>query len=100
MLFDLSRPLWIAPPLSHRTPTIRVTSVPAAEAMVARLTQGQRVISIPAARLGRYPREVRAGHAFAVLVWQDTLLIYSLAVDGRLANLEAVIEINEARHAA
>ena len=73
------------------------------EATVARLVQGQPTIWFPAAFLARYPPEKRAGHRFAAALWQNTILLYSLATDGHMAVLEAVIEhlpVEETRHAA
>lgn len=94
---------FITPPITHRVPTIRHRTIPLMEDAVARLVQGQRVIWFPAAFLTRYPPAKRQGNRFAAILWQNTILLYSLAASGELAVLEAVIEqlpVNEVRDAA
>lgn len=80
------------PPISHRTPTIRLRTTAQIEQMVARLACNQAVIWFPAALLERYPPAARTCYRFAAVVWQQNVLLYSLSSDGRMAVLEAVIE--------
>lgn len=94
---------FITPPITHRVPTIRHRTIAQMEATVTRLVQGQPTIWFPAAFLTRYPPAKRQGNRYAAILWQNTILLYSLAASGEMAVLEAVIEqlpIEEARDAA